>query len=198
MVKTNIGVIAFQGAISEHIDIIKKAQQKKNIFGKVVNIKRKEQLKDIDRIIIPGGESTTISKLLVQNNLFEIIKKKINEKELYAMGTCAGCVLLSKKVLDDKKDIKLFNSIDIEVIRNYYGRQKDSFERKINIRNLTDSFNAVFIRAPAIEKIDKKCEILSKYNEKIIMVRQDNVLALTFHPELTNDSRIHEYFLDMI
>jgi len=116
------------------------------------------------------------------------------------MGTCAGCVLLASSFSDEKNDdIKLFEAIDMRVERNAFGRQKESFEKTINIKGFNEPYNAVFIRAPLINKIGEKVEVLSRIDdEKIIMARQNNCLALSFHPELTDDLRIHKYFLDMI
>ena len=114
------------------------------------------------------------------------------------MGTCAGCVLLGNELLNEKKDIKLLKAMNMKVIRNAFGRQKDSFENEINIEYLSKPFNAIFIRAPIINEVSGKCYSLSKIKNKIIMARQDKFLALSFHPELTNDLRIHEYFLDII
>ncbi len=114
------------------------------------------------------------------------------------MGTCAGCVLLAKEIVDKNNDISLLNAMDMKVERNAFGRQKESFEKGIKIKGFSKPYNAVFIRAPIIKKVWGKCEIIGETNRKIIAARQDNFLALSFHPELTDDIRIHEYFLNMI
>ena len=113
------------------------------------------------------------------------------------MGTCAGCVLLSSDLINNSKNVKILSAMDMQVKRNAFGRQKESFEKNIDIKSFTNPYNAVFIRAPAIEKIWGDCEILSIIDKKIVMAKQDNLLAVSFHPELTDDLRIHKYFLDM-
>ena len=194
----NIGVIGLQGAISEHIFSMKNALKEENILGNVINVKNKNQLKNIQGLIIPGGESTTISRLIYKFDLIKEIKKRTENNDLALMGTCAGCVILADKIIDNKKDIKLLNLMDMSVCRNYFGSQKKSFEKKINIEGFNNSYNAIFIRAPIIEEVWGDCKVLSEINNKIVMARQNNFLALSFHPELTDDFRIHKYFLNMI
>ena len=196
--KLSIGVIAIQGAVTEHIHSMKQVLKKTNTHGKVFAIKNKEQIKDIDGVILPGGESTTISRVLFQSEIGEEIKRRVEKNDLAIMGTCAGCVIIAKKLNDNSHDVKLLGLMDIEVTRNAFGRQKESFEQTIKIDGFKEHYNAVFIRAPVIEKIENNCKILSKIDNKIIMARQENILALSFHPELTDDLRIHQYFLDII
>ncbi len=196
--KLSIGVIGIQGAISEHISAMKNAFKKYNYQGNVFIIKNKEEIIDIDALLIPGGESTTIIKIMKKSGIYEEIKKRIKEKNLPIMGTCAGCVLLSSKITNNSEDIRPLSAMEMQVKRNAFGSQKESFETNIKIKGLDALFNAVFIRAPVIEKIWGKCEILSEIDKKIVMARQNNYLAITFHPELTDDLRIHKYFLDMI
>jgi 5'-phosphate synthase pdxT subunit len=136
--------------------------------------------------------------MLVKTGLYEKILDRIKQKNIAIMGTCAGCVLLSEKISDNNKEIKSLNAMNMQVKRNAFGRQKESFEQKIEIKGFSESYNAVFIRAPIIEKTYDNCEILAKIKDKIIMARQDKFLALSFHPELTDDLRIHKYFLDII
>lgn len=114
------------------------------------------------------------------------------------MGTCAGCVLLASEMTDNTQNVKLLSAMDTLVKRNAFGRQRESFEKNIDIKGFTEPYNAVFIRAPVIEKVWGNCEILAAVDKKIVMARQGNLLALSFHPELTDDLRIHKYFLDMI
>jgi 5'-phosphate synthase pdxT subunit len=194
----NIGVIGIQGAISEHVNSMKKIIKKHHISGNIFIVKNKFQIKSIDALIIPGGESTTISKFLINLDIYSEIKKRINKNNLPIMGTCAGCVLLSSELKNESKDINLLKAMNMKVIRNAFGRQKESFENEIKIDVLEKSYNAVFIRAPIIEKVWGKCSAISKINNNIIMAKQDKYLALSFHPELTNDLRIHEYFLKII
>ena len=193
-----IGVIGIQGAVSEHIIAMQKTFKKTQVSGKVILIKNKEEISDIDALIIPGGESTTISRVLYKNQLHEVIHERIQKDKMPVMGTCAGCVILSSKIKDMSKDIKLLNLMSMEVTRNAFGRQRESFEQNIDITGFNKPYNAIFIRAPIITKIWDACEILGKIDKKIVMVRQDNSIALSFHPELTDDLRIHKYFLDMI
>ena len=196
--KVSIGVLGIQGAISEHIASIEGALKETNTSGKVFIVNHKEKMDDVDALIIPGGESTTISKVLHKSDLYNIISERIKESNLPIMGTCAGCVILSKEITDNVKDIKLLNIMDMKVERNAFGRQKESFEKPIDILGFSSPYNAVFIRAPIINKIWGKCEVLAKIDKKIVMARQDNALAMSFHPELTSDLRIHKYFLDMV
>lgn len=201
MVKSfTIGILGVQGAVSEHAESTKNAlKQIKDINGKIEIVKDKRELKNLDALIIPGGESTTISRILNKSDLYDYIFKRIQDDSLYIMGTCAGCVLLAKEIDGDKNNgLKLLNAMDMKVERNAFGRQRESFEQNIDIKGLDSSYKAVFIRAPIIKKTWGKCEILAKINEKIIAARQDMFLALSFHPELAQDIRIHKYFLEMI
>lgn len=194
----NIGVIGFQGAITEHLSILKKSFDFTKNKGFIKDIKKKNDLENINGIIIPGGESTTISKLLIKNDLQYEILKRIEEDNIGIMGTCAGCVLLSSELAEANDDIKLLSVMKMKVKRNAFGRQKESFEKKIQINNLLEPYNAIFIRAPIIEKVWGNCKIISKLNGNIVMAQQDNLLGLSFHPELTNDTRIHVYFINLI
>ena len=196
--KVSIGVLGIQGAISEHIASMEAALKETNTSGKVFVVNHKEKMTDIDALIIPGGESTTISRVLHKSDLYNIISERIKENNLPIMGTCAGCVILSKELSDNVKDVKLLNAMDMQVERNAFGRQKESFEKPIDIQDFSSPYNAVFIRAPIIKKIWGKCKVLAKIDKKIVMARQDNTLAVSFHPELTSDLRIHKYFLDMV
>jgi 5'-phosphate synthase pdxT subunit len=194
----SIGVIGIQGAISEHVTTIKNALKKTDTPGNVFVIRHKEKIKEIDALVLPGGESTTISRVLYKTGLHDTILERITEENLPIMGTCAGCVLLAKEITDTTKDVKLLKTMDMQVERNAFGRQKESFEQNIQIKGFTRPYNAVFIRAPAITKVWGKCRVLAEIDAKIVMVRQENILALSFHPELTDDLRVHEYFLKMI
>lgn len=171
-----IGVLALQGDFLEHYQILKKIKSIQPVYVKNIS-----NLADLSGLIIPGGESTTIGKLLNLSKLDKAIKK-LAKNGLGIYGTCAGCVLLANKV-DSPYSLKL---IDIEVKRNAYGRQLDSFSTSMGL----------FIRAPKIVKIlSKKVQILKKYKHDIILAQQNNILAGTFHPELTKNTKIHEYFI---
>ena len=196
--KVSIGVLGIQGAISEHITSMTNALKETNTNGEVFFVKYKKEIDDIDALILPGGESTTISKNLYKSDLHDAIIKRIEENSLPIMGTCAGCVLLAKELVDNNKDVKLLYAMDMQVERNAFGRQKESFEKNIDINGFSSPYTAVFIRAPLIKKVWGKCKVLAEMNKKIVMARQDKFLALSFHPELTDDLRIHRYFLDMI
>ena len=193
-----IGIIGIQGAISEHANIMQKTLKKNKKPGKVIIIRDKNQINDIDGLLIPGGESTTISNFLIKNGMYDEILNRINENNIAIMGTCAGCVLLAKKIIKTRNNNCLLKAIDMKVIRNAFGGQRQSFEKKIDIKGFKKPYNAFFIRAPIIKEVWSDCKILAKVDNKIVMVRQNNFLALSFHPELTEDTRIHEYFLDMI
>ena len=196
--KTTIGIVGIQGAISEHVFSIKNAIKKYNIKGEIVIVREPNHIENIDGLIIPGGESTTISNLLYKSGLYQKVLKKIKEGILPIMGTCAGCVILASKLSDNLNDVKLLSAMNMKVKRNAFGRQRDSFEYNISIDGLTDPYNAIFIRAPVIEEVWGDCKILAKLDDKIVMAIQDNFLAISFHPELTSDLRIQKYFLEMI
>lgn len=193
-----IGIIGIQGAISEHIISMKKTLKKNKINGNVFIIKNKNDLNKIDALLLPGGESTTISKILNKSGIFNDLFSKIKEDNIPVMGTCAGCVLLSSDISNNGDKIKLLSVMDMKVKRNAFGRQKESFETNVKIKGFSKPYNAIFIRAPLIERVWGNCEILSKIDDKIIMAKQNNLIAISFHPELTDDLRIHEYFLNMI
>ena len=186
----NIGVIDLQGAVSEHTKILERC-------GVIpVKIKKTVQIDDIDGLIIPGGESSTIGQLMKEYGFFEKIREFASSaKPIY--GTCAGLILMSKNVIGEKR--KMLSIMDIEVRRNAFGRQIDSMEIDIKIPKLGNKeFPAVFIRAPIIEKIGKQVEILAEIDDRIVMAQQENLLVSAFHPELSNDDRIHQYFLNLV
>lgn len=203
MILLKVGVISVQGAISEHIEAVSKAAAEigqKNV--KVINVRKLEDLNIVNALIIPGGESTTISKLMVTFDLFHRIINRANTEDLPILGTCAGCIVLASEgdFEIEKTDTKLLQLITMRVIRNAFGRQRESFESDININldGFSEPYHAVFIRAPMIERVWDSCRVLSKLENKIIFAQQDNFLAAAFHPELTNDMRIHKYFLELI
>jgi 5'-phosphate synthase pdxT subunit len=172
--------------------------QEKKQKGKVILVRQSRDIDACDALIIPGGESTTISRILINSGMHDTILRRIKEDNIAIMGTCAGCVILAKKLTDTKADVRLLQAIDMQIERNAFGRQKESFEKSIAIKGFTTPYNAVFIRAPIIKKIWGTCEVIAKVGKEIVMARQNNYLALSFHPELTNDLRIHRYFLEML
>lgn len=196
-----IGILAIQGDVTENIRATKKALEESGIDGKVIPVKTPEEISEVNGIIIPGGESTTIGQLSLVNGALKILKEKI-QSGIPTLGICAGMIMLSKTADDKivgKTDQPLLDLLDIKLERNSFGRQKDSFESKISLAPLHISdYTGVFIRAPSISEVGKDVEILSKLNQQIIAVKKDNILATAFHPELTNDLSLHKYFVNMI
>ena len=193
-----VAIIAVQGDVEEHVLVTKRAMNNIGFDGNAVATIDKEEIKDSEGIILPGGESTTISKLIHQRGIDEEIKKAAMEGKPI-MGTCAGSILLAKHGDEqiEKTKTKLLGLMDIWVKRNAFGRQRESFQANLNIKDI-GYFNAVFIRAPAIVKTGSNVDILAKFEGYVVAARQKNLLALSFHPELTDDTRIHEYFLKMV
>ena len=193
------GVISVQGAAPEHVAALKVAMANLRLSGEVVTVRKAKDLEGVSCLVIPGGESTTISKLLRRFDLFDRIIDLANDG-LPIMGTCAGCVLLSKEGDDqvEKTGTELLKLMDMAVDRNAFGRQRDSFEVLLNINGLDTPFPAVFIRAPLITKVWGRCEPMAMHSSSIVMTKQDNLLALSFHPELSDDIRLHEMLLKMV
>jgi 5'-phosphate synthase pdxT subunit len=185
-----IGVLALQGSIREHFFCLSKLKG-----VQAIEVKDQETLKAIHGLIIPGGESTTMGKLLRDFNLFEPLKNRILEG-LPIWGTCAGLILLARNIVGEST-VHL-GVLEASVKRNAYGSQLDSFIAEKNIEEVSSSpLNLVFIRAPWIQEVSDKVKILATHEEKIIAVRQNNILATSFHPELTNDLSFHTYFYGM-
>ncbi|AEE94052.1 pyridoxal 5'-phosphate synthase glutaminase subunit PdxT [Acidianus hospitalis] len=195
-----IGVLAYQGSFEEHALQAKRAMDKLKIDGEIIAVKRVNDL-DVDGIIIPGGESTTIGIVAQRMGLLEPLKEKIMEG-LPVLGTCAGAIMLAKDVSDakvGKKSQPLIGVMDISVIRNYYGRQRESFEANVDLRSIGGGIEkVVFIRAPAIVKVFGNAKSLSQFKDVHVMVQENNLLATTFHPELSGTTIVHEYFISMI
>lgn len=194
-----IGVIGLQGAVSEHIEAVRRALAASGLDGEVIWVSRPQQLEGLDGIIIPGGESTTIGKLMKITEIFDGVKK-LAESGVPLLGTCAGMIVLAKRgdeqVLRTKQP--LLGLMDISVVRNAFGRQRESFEADLNIPILGEKpFRGVFIRAPAVKETWGDVEIIAEFMGKIVGVKQRNIIAVAFHPELTDDTRLHEYFLRM-
>ena len=183
---TTIGILNLQGDVSEHFEATKKAVGNIDKNISILMVKTSADVSKCDGIIISGGESTVIGKLMEETG----IKRSIVSQNIPVMGTCAGLVLLGKKTDYEQPLLEL---IDMEVKRNGFGRQRVSFEDEIKI--FGQKFKGIFIRAPYIEKVGENVDILSKYNERIIAVRSGKHIATAFHPELTGDTRIHEYFI---
>lgn len=183
-----IGVVNFQGGVSEHLSILKK------LVNDVVLVRYLEELKELDGLVIPGGESTTISLFLKKRLLDGILEKAADGMGI--LGTCAGCIILAKEVIGrGEGTLKLMN---MRVERNAFGRQKESFEAFLDISGLENKFHGVFIRAPVIKEVWGDCKALAKLDNKIVMAREKNFFAVSFHPELTDDIRIHKMFVESI
>ncbi len=196
-----IGVLALQGDLEEHIDITKKALEKLGLKGEVLPVKKPEEIEGLDGLIITGGESTVFGKVSSRLNVFSTIKQ-LSSKKIPLFGTCAGLIVFARNVYDrvlGETNQPTLDLLNVTVSRNYFGRQRESFEADLLIPVLGDEpFRGVFIRAPAIEEIGENVEILARLEDIVVAVRQENILATAFHPELTNDTRFHEYFLKMI
>jgi len=197
----NIGVLAVQGDVAENIMATKMALEELGLDGIVNEVKTPEQISELDGLVIPGEESTVIGTLSLVNGSLKKIKEKI-ASGMPVFGICAGMIVLSKKAKDrvvGEMDQPLLDYLDVKIERNAFGRQKDSFESDISMDKIGISkFPGVFIRAPSILETGKDVQILSKFNEKIIAVKQGNVIGTSFHPELTGDISLHKYFVNLI
>lgn len=197
----SIGVLAVQGDVAENVMATKMALEELGLEGIVNEVKTPEQIADLDGLIIPGGESTVIGTLSLVNGSLKKIKEKI-ASGMPVFGICAGMIMLSKKAKDrviGEMDQPLLDFLDVKIERNAFGRQKDSFESEISLDKIGISkFPGVFIRAPSILETGKNVEVLSKFNEKIIAVKQENIVGTSFHPELTGDLSLHKYFVNLI
>jgi pyridoxal 5'-phosphate synthase pdxT subunit len=184
-----IGVLGLQGAVREHVRSIEACE------AEAVVVKKVEQLADIDGLIIPGGESTTMRRLMDQYGFIEPLRE-FAAKGKPIFGTCAGLIILAKKIVGyDESHLGL---MDITVERNSFGRQRDSFEAELRIAGIAEDFIGVFIRAPHIVEVGEDVEILAKQNGRIVAARQGQFLGCSFHPELTDDHRVTQYFVNMV
>lgn len=197
----SIGVLGIQGDVAENIIATRTALSNLGIKGTVKQVKTPDEISELDGLIIPGGESTMIGQMSLVNGALKVIKEKI-QSGMPVFGICAGLILLSKNTKDrvvGKTDQPLLNLLDVRVERNSFGRQKDSFEAEISAQSIgIQKTKGVFIRAPSIEDMGKDVQIVSKFNEKVVAVKQGNILATAFHPELTHDVSIHKHFVSMI
>lgn len=184
-----VGVLALQGDVREHVKILT------SLGVEAEPVRVAEELDAVDGLVIPGGESTTIGKLAERFELLEPLRRRIQEG-MPAFGTCAGMIFLAGSVTEGSQP--LLGALDIVVQRNAFGRQNDSFEAELDVAGLDEPFHAVFIRAPWVEKTGTGVEILARVDDHPVMVRQGRILAGSFHPELTDDDRIHRLFLDLV
>lgn len=180
-----IGVLALQGAVREHVQMLE------SLGCEAVEVKHKQDLVKLDGLVLPGGESTTMRKLLDRFELLEPIRE-IAQRGLPMFGTCAGLILMATTLVNDEPHLAV---MDVTVARNSYGRQVDSFEVMLDIPKIGEAIPSVFIRAPHIVKVGKDVEILAEHEGKIILAQDRHLLGCSFHPELTSDTRILEYFV---
>ncbi|MHA1785988.1 MAG: pyridoxal 5'-phosphate synthase glutaminase subunit PdxT [Candidatus Helarchaeota archaeon] len=196
-----IGVLGYQGDLRFHVEKIKNVFKKNNIEGIVKIVKKPAEIREINGLIISGGESTVMGAIAKKMNALEVIREKIGQK-IPVLSTCAGTIFLAKKVYDKTVGVTnqpILEILDIEIERNSYGPQKDSFEALLTIQGIGDKkFQGIFIRAPVIRNPGQNVKVLAKFNDDIVAVQQENIVALTFHPEITDDIRIHEYFVKLI
>jgi len=192
-----IGVVGLQGAISEHVEAVERAMKALGVEGEASWIRGAEEIDELDGVIIPGGESTTIGKLMTKGGLFQKVQERARSG-MPVLGTCAGLILLAKEGDEqvERTGQPLLGLMDVKVMRNAFGRQRESFEVDLEIPALGEEpLRAVFIRAPAIERVWGEAKPLAKYQGKIVAAQQGKLVAMAFHPELTPDTRAHEYFL---
>ncbi len=193
--------MAIQGDVQENILSTKKALDDLGIDGTVTDVKTADDVKKLDGLIMPGGESTTIGQLSLVNSSLRIIKEKI-EGGMPVFGICAGMILLAKTASDrvvGKTNQPLLDLLEIKVERNSFGRQRESFEAEIAMDSISiPKFRGVFIRAPSVSELSSDVEVLSKFNEKIVAIKKGNIIGTSFHPELTSDVSLHKYFINLV
>lgn len=185
-----IGVLALQGAVAEHLRSIELAG------GQGVAVKRTEQLDEIDGLVIPGGESTTIGRLMRQYGFIDAIRAFAQQQGKPIFGTCAGLIVLAERL--EGGEAPHLCLMNMTVARNAFGRQRESFETELDVKGIDTPLRAVFIRAPLIKETGPDVEVLSTYRGEIVAARQNNILVSSFHPELTDDYRLHQLFLNMV
>lgn len=192
-----IGVLALQGDVREHVRALTES-------GATARpVRRPHELDAVDALVIPGGESTAMSKLAIEFGMLDPVRKRVADG-MPVYGSCAGMIMLATTVLDGRPDQRGFDGIEMTVRRNAFGRQVDSFEGPVEIAGIDGGpFHAVFIRAPWVESVGADVEVLGRVTDgspdgRIVAVRQGPVLATSFHPELTGDLRLHRYFVDMV
>jgi 5'-phosphate synthase pdxT subunit len=189
--RARIGVLALQGAFAAHCDVL----QRLGVDTREVRLPH--DLDECAALVMPGGESTTMSKLLETSELFDPVAKRIADG-MPVFGTCAGMILLARTVMDGRDDQRSFDAIDIDVQRNAYGRQVDSFETDLTVQGQSEPLHAVFIRAPRIVRMGPSVTVLAEHDGTPVLVRSTTVMAASFHPELTNDDRVHRMFLGLV
>ena len=193
--------MAIQGDVQENILSTKKALDDLGIDGTVTDVKTADDVKKLDGLIIPGGESTTIGQLSLVNSSLRVIKEKI-EGGMPVFGICAGMILLAKTASDrvvGKTNQPLLDLLEIKIERNSFGRQRESFEAEVAMDSIKiPQFRGIFIRAPSVSELSSDVEVLAKFNEKIVAIKKGNIIGTSFHPELTSDVSLHKYFVNLV
>jgi len=184
-----VGVLALQGAFARHLQVLG------GLGAATTEVRTTEDLLEVDALVLPGGESTTMSMLLDSSGLHDAVADRITNG-MPVLGTCAGMILLARHVADGRPDQRSFAAIDIDVLRNGYGRQVDSFEADLEVTGLDEPFHGVFIRAPVVEWVGDGVEVLGTVDGRPVLCRQGAVVVASFHPEMSGDGRIHGWFLD--
>ena len=191
-----IGVLAVQGDVREHLRMLEAAG------ASAVSVRRPQELRGLDGVVIPGGESTTMHKLTVAFDLLEPLREQVRAG-LPALGTCAGMIMLADRIESGATGQETIGGLDVTVRRNAFGRQVDSFEADVDFAAFDSHVHAVFIRAPWVEKVGDRVEVLARVAsgpaaDRIVAVRQGRLLATSFHPEIAGDDRVHRYFVDLV
>ncbi len=189
MVNPTVGILALQGAFAAHAAILEP------LGCETTQVRTREQLHKVDALVLPGGESTTMSMLLERAEMLQPLKVRATQG-LPIFATCAGLILLSKEIIDGRDDQHALGVLDMTVLRNGYGRQIASFETDLDVVGLNSLFHAVFIRSPVITKLNSDIESLAEFDGTSVLCRQEAVMAAAFHPELTTDTRLHELWLN--
>jgi 5'-phosphate synthase pdxT subunit len=187
-----VGVLALQGAVARHAEVLGR------LGVEAAEVRTPAELIDVDALVLPGGESTTMSMLLESSELFDPIAERLRGG-MPAFGTCAGMILLGRDILDGRADQRSFGAIDIDVRRNAYGRQVDSFETDLAVHGLDGrTFHGVFIRAPEVDRVGGEVEVLAQIDGRPVICREGAILVAAFHPELSGDARLHELFIEEV
>jgi 5'-phosphate synthase pdxT subunit len=184
---TKTGILALQGDFREHVRLVS------SIGAAPVEVRTATQLADVDRLVIPGGESTTIAKLALAGDLVRPIQDRARDG-MPILGTCAGMIVMAERVIDGEP---LLSLMDVTVRRNAYGRQVESFEADVDVEGIDHPVHGVFIRAPWIEDVGPEVRVLSSYEGRPVVLQEGNLLAASFHPELVGETTLHEYFLSL-
>lgn len=189
MTAPRVGVLALQGSFANHVSLLQRLDVRTR------EIRHPDALAEVESLILPGGESTTLSKLLIASGLFDAISARLDNNTLVIFGTCAGMILCAREILDGTQDQQSFGIFDAAVRRNGIGRQQRSHERELRVTGLDTAFRGVFIRPPVVEQWGSDVEVLAEADGSPVLCRQGRHMYATFHPELTTDTRVHQLFL---